>query len=642
MAWGGGGGGGWHGGGGGGGHGLPFAGIPPEMQAGVERLLEGEPDHPPSRAEFSHVNPERRPFTLGRFLRPHWAAIAGGIVLVVIETLTLQAGPLLTARAIDEGVRLKDAGVVFAMGGLYAITIVVNGVVMWARISWTGRLGQRLMKQLRLRVFSHIQRLSLDFFSEEKAGRIMTRMTSDIEALSELLQDGIINLAVQAFTLLFVVAVMLKLNVELALIVLLAVVPIMTAMTLWFRARSEETYGRVRERIADVLADLQESLSGVRIVTAYNRQRFNTVRHVDVIGDHYDANVEATRVAAKYGPGTEFVGTAGQALILLVGGWMVLDDRLTVGELTAFVLYLSSFFAPIQQLVQLYNTYQSGQAAVTKLRDLLGTTPSVSEAPDAAPLPPIAGEIRLEGVTFGYDPDRPVLVDVDLTIPAGETFAFVGPTGAGKSTIAKLVTRFYDPDAGRVLVDGHDLRDVTIESLRRQLGVVPQEPFLFAGSIRDNVAFSRPDATDDEVWEAVRAVGVDELVERLAQGIDTPVCERGSSLSSGERQLLALARAFLAQPRVLILDEATSSLDLRSEAVIERALDVVLEGRTAIVIAHRLSTAMRADRIAVVADGGIVEIGSHEQLLERGGRYAEMYATWVSHLDDPAGVDAAR
>jgi ATP-binding cassette, subfamily B, bacterial len=299
----------------------------------------------------------------------------------VIETLTLQAGPLLTATAIDDGVRTGNADIVFLMGAWFVGAILVNGLATWARISWTGRLGQRLMKQLRLRVFSHIQRLSLDFFTEEKAGRIMTRMTSDIEALSELLQDGIINLAVQAFTLLFVVAVMFRLNVQLAIVVLVGVVPVMTAMTLWFRLRSEQTYGRVRERIADVLADLQESLSGVRIVTAYNRQRYNTSRHIDIIGEHYDANVEATRVAAVYGPGTELVGTFGQGLILLVGGWMVLDQRLSVGELTAFVLYLSSFFAPIQQLVQLYNTYQSGQAAVTKLRDLLGTEPSVSEAP---------------------------------------------------------------------------------------------------------------------------------------------------------------------------------------------------------------------------------------------------------------------
>jgi ATP-binding cassette subfamily B protein len=282
-------------------------------------------------------------------------------------------------------------------------------------------------------------------------------------------------------------------------------------------------------------------------------------------------------------------------------------------------------------MVQLYDTYQKGQASVAKLRELLGTEPSVPEAPDALELPPVRGEIRFDHVTFGYDRARPVLADVDLTIEAGETFALVGATGAGKSTMAKLVTRFHDPSEGRVLLDGHDLRDVTLTSLRRQLGVVPQEAFLFGGSMRDNIAFARPDATEEEVLEACRAVGIDDLVERLPAGIDTAVHERGVALSSGERQLLALARAFLARPRVLVLDEATSNLDLRSEAKIEHALDVLLEGRTAIVIAHRLATAMRADRIAVVDDGRIVELGSHDELVALGGRYAAMYATWASH-----------
>jgi ATP-binding cassette subfamily B protein len=282
-------------------------------------------------------------------------------------------------------------------------------------------------------------------------------------------------------------------------------------------------------------------------------------------------------------------------------------------------------------MVQLYNTYQQGQAALRKLRELLSTEATVVERADAEELPPLRGEISLEHVTFGYDPDRPVLFDVDLAIGAGETFAFVGATGAGKSTIAKLVTRFYDPDTGRVLLDGHDIRGVTLESLRRQLGVVPQEPFLFAGSIRENIAFARPDASDDEVMEACRAVGIDDLIDRLPDGLDTPCHERGVALSSGERQLLALARAFLARPRVLVLDEATSNLDLLSEAKIEHALDVLLEGRTAIVIAHRLATAMRADRLAVVHEGHIVELGSHDQLVAAGGRYAAMYTTWQRH-----------
>jgi ATP-binding cassette subfamily B protein len=287
-------------------------------------------------------------------------------------------------------------------------------------------------------------------------------------------------------------------------------------------------------------------------------------------------------------------------------------------------------------MVQLYDTYQKGQASVAKLRDLLATEPSVPESPTAIELPPVRGEIRFEGVTFAYEPGRPVLSDVDLTITAGETFALVGATGAGKSTLAKLVTRFHDPAGGRVLLDGHDLRDVTLTSLRRQLGVVPQEAFLFGGSMRDNIAFARPEATDDDVLEACRAVGIDDLVDRLPQGIDTPVHERGVALSSGERQLLALARAFLARPRVLVLDEATSNLDLRSESRIEHALDVLLEGRTAIVIAHRLTTARRADRIGVVHDGRITELGSHDELVAAGGRYAAMYATWEAHTGSAA------
>jgi ATP-binding cassette, subfamily B, bacterial len=620
--------------------GLPFAGIPAEMLPGVQKLLADEPAHPEPVVDFRHVETDRRPFTLRRLLAPHGMAIAIGIVLVAVETITLQAGPLLTQRAIDRGMGRGDFDVVQLMAALFLGSIVVNGVVTRLRISWTGRLGQRLMYQLRIRVFSHIQRLSLDFFTEEKAGRIMTRMTSDIESLTELLGEGIIQFVVQLFTLVFVVLVLFSMDVELALIVLLAIVPVMLVLTLWFRSASEKGYGAVRERIADVLADLQENLSGIRILTAYNRQHFNEVKHRNIVGDHKAANEGAAKVAAIYGPGSDAVGTLGQALILLVGGRMVLRGELSLGQLTAFVLYLSAFFAPIQQLVQLYNTYQSGQAAVAKIRDLLATEPTVAEKPDAEELPPIRGEITLEDVAFEYLPGQPVLRDVDLTIGAGETFSLVGTTGAGKSTIAKLVTRFYDPVAGRVLVDGHDLRNVTFASLRRQLGVVPQEPFLFAGTIRDNIAFARPEATDEEVMEACRAVGIEELVERLSDGIHTPVFERGSSLSSGERQLLALARAFLAQPRVLILDEATSSLDLKSEAIIERALDTLLEGRTAIIIAHRLSTAMRADRIAVINDGRVAELGSHDELVAAGGIYAGMFATWVASGGKTAGTAA--
>jgi ATP-binding cassette subfamily B protein len=612
--------------------GLPFAGIPSELARQVERILESEPEHPEPEVAYSPVMPDRHPFTLRRFLRPHRRSLGVAGLLVVIETLANQAGPLLTKVGIDRGVVDKNTAALVAAALVYVGTVVISTITQAGRIAYTGRLGERLMYTLRVRVFSHFQRLSLDFFTDEKAGRLMTRMTSDIESLTVLFQDGLINLAVQGLTLIVIATVLVLLNPTLALVTILLVVPVMIVATLWFRSASDRGYMMVRDRIAEVLADLQENLSGIRVITATNRRRHNLVHHRNVVGHYRDANVYTARIGAIYGPGTEVAGLVGQAMILLIGGRMVLSGSLTIGELTAFMLYLTSFFAPIQQLVQLYNTYQQGQAAVVKLRDLLGTEPSVPEAPDAVALPPLAGEIAFDDVSFAYTAATPpVLHGIDLRIAAGETFALVGETGAGKSTIAKLVARFYDPTTGTVRIDGYDLHTVTLHSLRSQLGVVPQEPFLFHGTLRDNVAFARPGASDGEVLDACRAVGLDDLVERLPAGIDSVVHERGSSLSSGERQLLALARTFLARPRVLVLDEATSNLDLRSEAQIERALDAVLEGRTAIIIAHRLATAMRADRIAVVHDGAIVELGSHDELVALGGRYAAMYDTWVRH-----------
>jgi ATP-binding cassette subfamily B protein len=459
----------------------------------------------------------------------------------------------------------------------------------------------------------------------------MTRMTSDLDNLTQLLQEGLVQLFVQGLTVLFVTSVLVWLNPALAAVTLLLVVPAMVAATLWYRAASDHRFDEVRDRIADVMAHLQESLSGVRIVTAHNRQRRNVAEHRTIALRYRRANDSTAVVSGAYGGITEIVGLAGQAVILAVGGRGVLDGSLELGELVAFVLYLSAFFAPIQQMVQLYNTYQQGQASVRKVRDLLAEEPSVAEQPGARVLPEVSGQIRLDHVGFAYVPGRRVLHDVDLTIDAGESFAFVGETGAGKSTIAKLVNRLYDPTDGAILLDGIDIREVTLESLRRQVGTVPQEAFLFGGSIRANVSFARPDASEDEVLEACRLVGLGDLLDRLPEGLDTPVHERGVSLSSGERQLLALARAFLARPRILVLDEATSNLDLRSEARIEDALDALLEGRTAILIAHRLQTAMRADRIAVIHDGRIVELGSHAELLAAGGRYATMVATWERH-----------
>jgi ATP-binding cassette subfamily B protein len=618
--------------------GLPFAGIPPEFADNVDAILKDEPKPAEFNAEFSYRGRETRPFSLGRFIAPHWASILFVLFLVMIEVAAEQIGPVLAKIGIDRGIGRGNFRVLVIVAGIYLFSILLNMVMRALRTSLAGRIGEGLLFNLRIRVFSHLQRLSLEFYTREKAGRIMTRMTSDIDALQQLFHDGLINLFVQAITLIFVTTVLFLYDARLALIVLAGIFPATLLMTLWFRNASNRAFLAVRDRIADILSDLAESLSGIRIVAMYNRQRHNAIKHRNIVGRHLDANLHAARISGGYGSAVEVMGVVGQVLVLVAGGSMVLQGTLTVGELAAFILYLNTFFAPIQQLVQLYNVYQQGRAAISKLRELLGTSPSVAESPDAYDLPPMRGNIELDHVTFSYLGGVPVLRDVSLQIRTGETFALVGPTGAGKSTIAKLIARFYDPESGAVKIDGHNLANVGIHSLRRQLGVVPQEPFLFAGSMRDNIAFARPDSTEEEIMEACRAVGIDDLIDRLPEGLDTPCHERGITLSSGERQLIALARAFIAQPRVIVLDEATSNLDLGTEAKIERALDVLLEGRTAVLIAHRLSTAMRADRIAVIDRGRIVETGSHDDLVAQRGRYAEMFDTWMRQTREDSVV----
>jgi ATP-binding cassette subfamily B protein len=615
---------------------MTFAGIPEELRSGVERVTRDEPEHALVEVPFSQHAWDRRPLTMRRLLAPERRPLALALLLIVIETGGLQVGPTLTKIAIDRGIVPKKIEVVVVIGVLYVAIVLLSSVAGGLRTAWTGRIGQRILYGLRLRVFGHQQRLSLDFYSREKAGVIMTRMTSDIETLNDLFRDGFPQLIIQGLTIAYVTVFLLVMNLRLALITILGVVPVLVIGSLWFRSASDAGYLRVRDGIAGVLSDLAEGLAGIRVTALHNRQLHNILHHRNVVGEYRDANEYTAQVNSLYAAGSQGLGLLGQAVILLIGGRMVLRGQLTVGELTAFLLYLTAFFVPIQGLVQFYNQYQQGKAAVFKLRRMLEEEPSVPESPQAQPLPAIVGQIRLDGVSFGYDPAELVLRDVDLEIAAGETFSLVGPTGAGKSTIAKLVTRFYDPVVGTVTIDGHDLRDVTLESLRRQLGVVPQEPFLFSGSIRDNVAFSRPDASDEEVVEALQMVGMWGLVESLPGGIQAYVHERGSSLSAGERQLLALARTFLSQPRVVVLDEATSNLDLQSESKVERALDVLLEGRTAIIIAHRLSTAMRADRIAVVDGGRIVECGPHDELVALRGVYHGLYMTWLEHTQAEA------
>ena len=618
--------------------GLPFAGIPPEMVDKTDAVIKEEPDFNDLTVEFSHRPDKDGRFSLLSFLAPYKYRMLGALGLVGLTEALLLMGPYLIKVAIDDAIIPEDFSVLLWVAAVWIASLVVASFVSGFRQRYVGRLGQLLMYELRIKVFAHLQRLSLDFFTEEKAGRLMSRMTSDIEALSHLLQNGLVNLVAQTLSLIFIIGILLSFNVELTLILLLIAAPIMLAMTAWFRSVSAKGYENVRNRIADVLSDLQESLSGMRLVISFNRMKHNVINHRNRVGDYRNANNYTARASAIYSSATTFVDSATTIIILAAGYFILLEvnpsldpeGAFTVGALIAFANMVSRFFKPVNQLVGLYNEFQSGNAAVIKLRDLLDTPPSVEEKIDPIEIKDMQGDIQLCNVTFGYDEMNPVLKDVSLHIEAGHSISFVGPTGAGKSTLAKLIARFYDPDEGEILIDDQNLREVSIESLHSQLGVVPQEPFLFHGSIKENIRFSHQDATDEEIFAACQAVGIEDMIDRLPQGLDTPCHERGASLSSGERQLLALARAFLSRPRVLILDEATSNVDQQSESKIEHALDNLLEGRTAIIIAHRLATAMRADIIAVVKDQGIIELGTHAELIEKNGYYAGMYETWIS------------
>jgi len=615
----------------------PFAGIPPEMADKTNALVRQEPDFSVLDISFSYQATDQEPFGLVQFLRPYKFRMLGALLLVAITELLLLVGPYLVKVAIDDGIIPKDFTVLLWVGAVYLGSLAIAVLVSGIRIRYVGQLGQTLMYQLRLRVFAHMQKLSLDFYTEEKAGRLLSRMTSDIEALSNLLQTGLINLLAQLLALIFIVSLLFSFNVQLTIILLILSAPVMLGLTVWFRLVSDKGYEAVRNRIADVLSDLQESLSGMRLIIFYNRMRHNVIHHRNIVGDYREANNFTVRVSSLYKALAEFVDV-GTTIAILVVGYILLRDTnptldpngdFTVGALVAFTALSSRFFKPIGQLVNLYNDFQSGYAAVRKLRDLLATKPSVVEKVDAIDIVEMQGDIKIRNVTFAYDDHQKVLSNVSLHIPAGSSISFVGPTGAGKSTLAKLISRFYDPNSGEILIDDINVRDVSLKSLHGQLGVVPQEPFLFHGTIAENIRVSRPGATDEEVMEACRALGMSDMIDRLPDGIYTHCHERGASFSSGERQLLALARAFLGQPRVLILDEATSNIDQNSEVRIEAALDKLLEGRTAIIIAHRLATAMRADLIAVINNQGIAELGSHDELVMQGGYYADMFDVWV-------------
>ncbi|MEY2452202.1 MAG: ATP-binding cassette, subfamily bacterial [Acidimicrobiaceae bacterium] len=565
-------------------------------------------------------------------LRPYRRLMLAATVLVILWTFTVLAGPFLVKHAIDNGIKRHDSSALDRAVIVYIVVAVAAYFIYRAQIVLIGLIGEGFLRDLRLRVFNHLQRLSMPFYDREKAGVIVSRMTSDVDSMAELVQMGLLMFVSNSLLLVFSVVVLGLVSWKL-LLVCLVMLPFVIVGSIKFQRESNKAYLIVRDRIGATLSSLQEGLSGVRVIQAYAREDVQVQRFTRTSRDLYDAHMDSVRISAWYLPIIELSGVLTTAAAVGVGGWLVHRGDVTIGTVTFFLLTLSNLFEPVQQLSQLFNTVQSAGAGLNKLYELLDTDPDVPEKPGAVELPS-AGPIVVDDVSFRYAETGPwVLRDVSLTITPGERLALVGPTGAGKSTLAKIIARLYDPESGRVTFGGVDLRDSTLKSLRRRICVVPQEGFLFNGTIRDNVRIAKEGATDAEVDDALRAVGVFDRFSLLPAGLETEVRERGSRLSAGEKQLVSLARAALADPALLVLDEATSSLDPGTELLVEEALERLMAGRTVVVIAHRLSTAERADRIGVVDAGGLIELGTHEQLLDDGGRYAALFATWAGRME---------